>query len=104
MGGVRGRLYQSDHLDTTGSELGLELGKSTQLGGTDGSEVIRVREEDDPAVADKVVERDVAVGRLGVEVGGRRAETEAVRLVRSCINWFSREVENIRSTVRHVVL
>ena len=69
---------ETDHLDTTGRELGLELGESTELGGTDGSEVIWVGEEDSPVVANVVVEGDGTVGGLGVEVGGSRAETEAM--------------------------
>lgn len=76
-GGGKGS-YQSDQLDTTSSELGLELGKSTQLGSTDGSKVIRVREEHDPVVANEVVEGDVPGGSLSVEVGGNRAETETM--------------------------
>ena len=69
---------ETNHLDTTGRELGLELGESTELGGTDGSEVIRVGEEDSPVVANVVVEGDLTVGGLGLEVGGSRAETEAM--------------------------
>lgn len=69
---------ETDHLDTTGRELGLELSESTELGGTDGSEVIWVGEEDSPVVANVVVEGDGTVGGLGFEVGGSRAETEAM--------------------------
>ena len=69
---------ETDHLDATGSELGLELGESTELGGTDGSEVIGVGEEDGPAVADEVVEGDGTGRGLSIEVGGNGAETEAV--------------------------
>lgn len=34
--------HQTDELDTTSSELRLELGEGTELGGTDGGEVILV--------------------------------------------------------------
>lgn len=68
---------ETDHLDATSSELGLELGESTELGGTDGSEVIGVGEEDGPAVTNEVMEGDGTVRGLSIEVGGNGAETEA---------------------------
>jgi hypothetical protein len=96
--------YETDQLDATSSELGLELGESTELSGANGSEVILnktplayalptavlenlqwcmvthgVGEEDSPAVANVVVELDRTVGGVGLEVGGSRAETEAER-------------------------
>ena len=88
------RTYQTDHLHVASSEFGLQLGEGTQLGGADGGEVIlfclltlffcsmagetnRVREEDSPAVANEVVERDRASRGLSLEVRGSRAETEA---------------------------
>lgn len=72
--------YQTNELDTASSELGLELGKSTELSSTDGSEVIGVREEDGPLVTDELVEVDRAVGGVGIEIRGSRAQTEANRL------------------------
>lgn len=69
--------YQADHLDAASGELGLQLGEGAQLGGADGSEVIGMGEQDDPIVADEVVEGDGASRGLSLEVGGRRAETEA---------------------------
>lgn len=66
---------QTDQLDSTSSELGLELGKSAQLSGADGGEVIGVREKNGPAVANVVMEGDGTVGGVSVEVGGSRAET-----------------------------
>jgi len=69
---------ETDQLDATSGELGLELGESTQLGGTDGGEVIGVGEEDGPAVTDEVVEGNGTVRGLSIEVGGNGAETEAV--------------------------
>jgi hypothetical protein len=71
--------YQANELDATSSELGLELGESTELSGTDGSEVIGVGEEDGPLVANELVEVDRAVGGVGIEVRGSRAQTEANR-------------------------
>lgn len=43
-----------------------------------------MREEDDPVVANEVVEVDGAVGGLGVEVGGNAAETEGCWTVGHC--------------------
>lgn len=42
---------QTDQLDASLGELGLELGKGAKLGGADGGEVFRVREENNPTVA-----------------------------------------------------
>lgn len=69
---------QANELDTASSELGLELGKGTELGGTDGGEVIGVGEEDGPLVTNELVEVDGTVGGVGIEVGGSRAQTETV--------------------------
>lgn len=69
---------QTDELDTTSSELGLELGEGTELGGADGGEVIGVGEEDGPLVTDEVVEVDGTVGGLSIEVRGSGAQTETV--------------------------
>ena len=51
---------QSDELDVALGELGLELREGTQLGGADRSVVLRVGEQDDPLVANEVVELDRA--------------------------------------------
>lgn len=68
---------ETDELGATLGELRLELGKSTELGGADGSVVLRVGEEDDPVVTDELVEVDVTGGGLGLEVGGDGAQAEA---------------------------
>ena len=69
---------QTNELDTARGELGLELGESAELSGTDGSKVIGVGEKDGPLVTDEVVEVDGTVGGLGIEVGGSRAQAETV--------------------------
>lgn len=74
--GVNGVGGQADELDAALGELGLKLGESAELGGADGGVVLGVGEEDDPVVADEVVEVDVAAGGLGLEVGGDGAEAE----------------------------
>lgn len=68
---------QTDQLDASLGELGLELGKGAKLGGADGGEVFRVREENNPTVADELVEVDGTFGGLGLEVRGNRAQAEA---------------------------
>jgi hypothetical protein len=73
--------HQTNELDTTSSELGLELGESTELSGTDGGEIIGVGEEDSPLVTNELVEADRAVGGVGLEVRGSGAQTEAIRLL-----------------------
>lgn len=65
---------EPDQLGVSLGELRLELGKRPELGGAHGREVVRVREENAPAVlADVVVEGHLADGRVGCEVRRRRA-------------------------------
>ena len=47
-----------------------ELGHRAQLGGAHGREVLGMREEDAPRIAQPLVEADRAFGRLCGEVGG----------------------------------
>lgn len=70
---------ETNQLDTALGELGLKLGKGTELGGADGGEVLGVGEEDDPAVANELVEVNLALGGVGLEVGGLGAEAEGSR-------------------------
>lgn len=55
---------QTDELDVALGELGLELREGTQLGGADRGVVLRVGEQDDPLVANEVVELDWATRLL----------------------------------------
>lgn len=71
---------QANQLDAALGKLGLEAGHLAELGRTHGGVVLRVREEDDPVVADKLVEVDRALGRLGLEVGRRVAQAEAKKM------------------------
>lgn len=59
-------------LSTNGAE------RNGPTGGTDGRVVFGVTEQDDPAVADKVVEVNGAICRLGLEVGRNGAEAQTV--------------------------
>lgn len=72
---------QPDQLYATLCEFGLEFCEGAQLGGADGGVVFGVGEEDDPVVADEVVEVDGAVGSFSLEVRGYGAEAEAARSV-----------------------
>jgi len=68
--GLDGVGGKTDQLDTALGELGLELSEGTELGGADGSVVFWVREEDNPVVANKLVEVNGASGGVGLEVRG----------------------------------
>jgi hypothetical protein len=88
---------EANQLDVSLGELGLELRKGTQLSletrsvrlstashrgqqvsyGADGSEVIGVGEENDPGVANELVEINGTLGGLGLEVGRDAAQAEA---------------------------
>ena len=52
--------WESDHLDVSFGELGGQLSGSRQLSRANGSEVVRVREEYAPRVADVVVQVELA--------------------------------------------
>jgi len=67
---------ETDQLDVALGELWLELRKGAQLGGADWGVVLWVREEDDPVVANEVVEVDGTTSSLGLEVGSSAAQTE----------------------------
>ena len=72
---------QTDELDAPLGELRLELSESTELGGADGGVVLGVGEEDDPAVANELVEVNGTTGGLSLEVGRNAAEAEGLRTV-----------------------
>lgn len=61
---------QTDQLGVALGELGLEFGEGTELGGADGSIILRVGEENNPAVANELMEVNGTVGGLGLEVRG----------------------------------
>lgn len=61
--------YQANHLHTPLLEFILELRKGTQLGGADGGEVGGVGEQDSPAVANELMEVNIALGGQCLEVG-----------------------------------
>jgi hypothetical protein len=59
---------EADDLDAALVELGLDLRHVAELGGADRREVLRMREQDGPFVADPVVEFDAAFGGVGLEI------------------------------------
>ena len=74
---------QADDLDAAPVELRLDLGEVAELGGADRREVLGMREQDRPFVADPLVEPDAALGGFGLEVGGQAANAEQGSLHRS---------------------
>lgn len=67
---------KANELDAALGELGLELREGAQLGGADGRVVLGVGEENDPVVADELVEVNGTLGGLRLEVGRGRAEAQ----------------------------
>ena len=68
---------QADDLDAALVPLGLEACYFAQLGGAHRGEVLGMGEQDAPAVAQPLVEVDVALSGFLGEVGSGVAETEA---------------------------
>ena len=60
---------EADDLDVALLELGLDARHVAELRRADRREVLRVREQHRPRVADPVVELDRALGRVGLEIG-----------------------------------
>jgi hypothetical protein len=60
---------EADHLDVALPEIRLELGHIAELSRADGCEVLGMREDDAPGIAEPVIELDMALGRVGFEVG-----------------------------------
>ena len=67
---------EAEELGVALVEVGLARREGAQLGRADRCEVLRVREEDAPAVAEVVVEAERALGGLGGEVRGLVAQVE----------------------------
>jgi len=71
--GVGGKTNQ---LDTTLGELWFELGEGSELGGANGGVIFWVGEENNPLVADELVEVDGTVSGLSIKVWSDGSETE----------------------------
>jgi hypothetical protein len=68
---------QTDQLDTTFVELRLQFGKGTKLSCANWCVVLGVGKEDDPVVADEVMEVDGTLCGVGVEVGSNAAQAQS---------------------------
>src|SRR5262249_31427848 len=68
---------EPDDLDAALVELGLDLGHVAELRRADRGEVLRVREQHRPRVADPVVEVDVTFRRIGLEIRCRIADLQS---------------------------
>jgi len=69
---VNGVGGETDELDTTLGEFGLELGEGAELSGADGSVVLRVREQNHPLVSNELVEVDGAEVKLVSTAGSKQ--------------------------------
>lgn len=67
---------ETDELGPAARKLWLELCECAELCGADGRVVLGVREENDPVVANELVEVNGASRRLGLEVGGGAAQAQ----------------------------
>lgn len=74
--GLDGVGRKTDQLDAALGELGLKLCEGAQLGGADGCVVFWVGEQDNPLVANELVEVDWALGGFGLEVGCKGSQAE----------------------------
>ena len=67
---------QAGDLHAAPVELRLDLGQVAQLGRADRREILGMREQDGPTVADPFMEPDAALGGFGLEVGRLAANAE----------------------------
>jgi hypothetical protein len=86
LNGVGGK---ADQLDTALGELGLQLREGAQLGGADRGVVFWVGEQDNPVVANELVEVNGALRSLSLEVGcdGSQAEAGADAISKSAVQY-----------------
>src|SRR6185295_18955169 len=80
---------QAHQLDAALVEFRLQLCESAEFGGTNRREILGMREQKGPAIADPVVEFDFSLGGLGFEIGGGCANLECHCLT-SCYSSYRR--------------
>jgi hypothetical protein len=68
---------EPDQLDAALVEFRLQLCQHAEFGGADRGKILRVREQQRPAVADPVMELDLAIGGFGLEIRGHSANLES---------------------------
>ena len=94
---------EADDLDVPAVELGLDLGHVAELGRADRGEVLRVREQHGPRVADPVVEADRAFRRLRLEVGCRVADLQSHVPPSASTGRFGPRESVVRSSREHAM-
>jgi hypothetical protein len=67
---------EADDLGVALVELRLQPGHVAQLGGADRGKVLRMREQNRPAITDPLVEIDLALGSVGGEVRRLRVDPQ----------------------------
>ena len=68
---------QTDQLDAPSGEFRLKLGEGTEFGGADGCVIVWVGEQDNPFVANELMEVDGTLGGLSLEIRCDGAQSEA---------------------------
>jgi len=76
--GLDGVGRETNQLYATLGELGLKLCKGTELGGANWGVIFWVGEQDNPLVANELVEVNGALSSLSLEVGCDGSQAEAV--------------------------
>ena len=71
--GVDGKAHQ---FDAAFVEFRLQFCERTEFGGADRCEILGMREQQCPAIADPIVELDLAFGGLGLEIRGHGANLQ----------------------------
>ena len=74
---------EANQLDAALGELGFQLRKCAEFGRANRGVVFGVGEEDDPVVANELMEVDGAGSGVGLEVRGNRAKTKSTTCIRS---------------------
>lgn len=89
---------QTDQLNATLGELRLKLCKSAELGGANRSVILGVGEENDPVVADELMEIDGPGGGISLEVWSDGSEAETAELKLLAYYWSRKRGKFIIST------
>src|SRR6185436_17888900 len=78
---TRHRIHaEADHLDVALLEIRFELGHVAELGRAHRREVLRMRKDDRPRIADPVVELDAALCRVCLEIRRHGADSKTAIL------------------------
>jgi hypothetical protein len=74
-------------LDAALIEFRLQFGQGAEFGGADRGEILGMREQERPAVADPIMELDFSFGGFGLEIRGHSANLECHVLTSSCSSY-----------------